>query len=96
MSTTLDAQPITRRERHRLYALVAGSMAILTVAAFALGSTAQRAADDTTGPAPMPACETGTSPDFNDGSMALCYTVTVDGFVVVIDATDTVVSVSAS
>lgn len=75
-------------------------MAILTVAAFTLGATAQRAADDTAGPAPMPACESGTtpdaSPDYNDGSMALCYTVTVDGTVVVIDATDTVVSVSAS
>jgi hypothetical protein len=44
----------------------------------------------------MPACETGASLDFNDGSMPLCYTVTVDGSVVVIDATDTVVSVSAS
>jgi len=96
--------PLTKSERRRLASIIAIGAAITLTAAAVTGTVIQRAHDqgvierqavalstvDPVRTAPViPRC---IYDDFNDGTQALCYTVTTDGRILVIDQHDEVVS----
>jgi hypothetical protein len=96
---------LTKTERKRATVFAVGLAVVGLTASFAAGASVQRSIDQpqltaqaialsSTDPVrTSPVIPRCISDDFNDGTQALCYTVTVDDEIVVIDATDTVVSV---
>jgi hypothetical protein len=78
--------PLTATERRRIAGLIIGLGILVCCIIVTISTVATSSAPADAG---IPRC---LSDDFNDGSQPMCYTITVDRTVVVIDSSDQVVS----